>query len=254
MNMLKHFMHCARIPTASFALVLVLANCIPRPPGGGAGNAAAGPSAEVSAEGKACGADGVLDDGEDNNNQVLAQKGRGGYWYTFADKSGTTITPMAGAAGGTFSMSPGGANGSQFAARINGKVAASGTVFGGMGFNFADPKAAFDVSTYKGISFWARRGETSTGSVRVKLPDVNTDQDGRTCTECFNDFGVDLELTTTWTKYTVIFSWAQQMPGWGAPRPAAVESSKMYGVQWQVNAPGADYDISIDDIQFTGCP
>jgi hypothetical protein len=28
----------------------------------------------------------------------------------------------------------------------------------------------------------------------------------------------------------------------------------MYGVQWQVNTPGAEYDIWIDDVQFTGCP
>lgn len=246
-------MHSARIPAALLALAFVLTNCIPRPPGGGAA-AAAGPNPDDTPEGKLCGADGVIDDGEDNNNQILSQKGRGGYWYTFSDKGGTTITPLAGAAGGTFSMSPGGANGSQFAAHMNGKVAASGTVYAGVGFNFADPKAPFDVSVYKGVSFWARRGENSTGSIRVKLPDINTDQDGKVCSECFNDFGVDLELTTAWTKYTVIFSWAQQMPGWGAPRPANSETSKMYGVQWQVNTPGADYDIWIDDVQFTGCP
>ena len=246
------FKHFAQTTIALLALVPAFTNCIPRPTGGGGVNTG-GPNPEDTPEGKACPADGVIDDGEDNNNQVLAQKGRGGYWYTFADK-GSTVTPTAGALGGTFSMNPGGANGSQFAAHMNGKIAASGTVYAGLGFNFADPKAPFDVSGYKGISFWARRGENSTGSIRVKLPDVNTDQDGRVCTECFNDFGTDLELTTTWTKYTVIFAGAQQMPGWGAPRPAGVEAAKMYGVQWQVNTPGAEYDIWIDDIQFTGCP
>jgi endoglucanase len=252
--MTKASLHSARICIALLALVPVLSNCIPRPEGGGGADSATGQNAEDTPEGKACPADGVVDDGEDNNNQVLAQKGRGGYWYTFADKGGTTITPTAGAAGGTFSMSAGGANGSGFAAHMNGKVAGSGTVYAGVGFNFADPKAPFDISAYKGISFWARRGENSTGTVRVKLPDVNTDADGKVCTECFNDFGVDLELTTTWTKYTLIFAWAQQQPGWGAPRPGGVEVSKMYGIQWQVNTPGADYDIWIDDIQFTGCP
>ena len=244
--MTNYSMHNVRSRIVPLALILALTNCIPRPPGGGGAGEAAGPNPEDTAEGKACGADGVVDDGEDNNNQVLAQKGRGGYWYTFADKAGTTITPTAGAAGGTFSMSPGGANGSGFAARINGKITGTGTVFAGVGFNFADPKAPFDVSAYKGISFWARRGETSASSLRVKLPDVNT--------ECFNDFGVDIELTPTWTKYTVIFGAAQQMPGWGAPRPSAVESTKMFGVQWQVNTPGAEYDVWIDDVQFTGCP
>ena len=50
----------------------------------------------------------VIDDCEDNNNQVMSNAGRSGYWYTFADKS-TNIQP---AAGGTFTMSAGGANGS----------------------------------------------------------------------------------------------------------------------------------------------
>lgn len=250
--MKNQFTQYSRV-AASLILAFALTNCIPRTSGGGTPGAEPGANAENTPEGKACGPDGVIDDGEDNNNQVLVQKNRGGYWYTFADK-GSTITPMAGAAGGTFSMSAGGANGSQSSAHMNGKVAPSGTVYAGMGFNFADPKAPFDVSNYKGISFWAKRGENSTGTVRVKLPDVNTDQDGRVCTECFNDFGMDLELTTMWTKYTLIFSGAQQMPGWGAPRPGAVEASKMYGVQWQVNTPGADYDIWVDDIQFTGCP
>lgn len=250
--MIATYTRSVRVSTAVL-LAFVLMNCIPRPQGGGAASGD-GQNAELTAEGKACGPEGVIDDGEDNNNQISAQKNRGGYWYTFSDKTGTTVTPIAGAAGGTFSMSRGGANGSEFAVNMNGKVAATGTVYAGVGFNFADPKAPFDVSSYKGVSFWAKRGENSTGSVRVKLPDVNTDEDGKVCTECFNDFGVDLELTTTWTKYTVVFSWAQQMAGWGAPRPSNVETAKMYGVQWQVNTPGADYDIWIDDIQFTGCP
>jgi endoglucanase len=123
-----------------------------------------------------------------------------------------------------------------------------------MGFNFVDPKAPFDVSGYKGISFWAKRGENSASAVRVKLPDVNTDPEGKVCTECFNDFGMDIELTTTWTQYVVLFGAARQQAGWGQPRPGGPESAKMYGVQWQVNTPGAEYDIYIDDVQFTGCP
>jgi hypothetical protein len=27
----------------------------------------------------------------------------------------------------------------------------------------------------------------------------------------------------------------------------------VYGLQFQVNDPGAEYDIYVDDIQFTGC-
>jgi endoglucanase len=82
---------------------------------------------------------------------------------------------------------------------------------------------------------------------------VNTHPDGKVCTECTNDFGADLELTSTWKQYTFPFSSLTQMQGWGSPHPGAITVSKLYGVQWQVNSPGASYDIWVDDIEFTGC-
>jgi endoglucanase len=237
---------------------VLISGCIPRQQGGG-GAGAAGPAAaaaaEGTAEGKACPPEeGLIDDGEDNNNQVTAQKGRTGYWYTFVDKAGSTVEPKAGEAGGTFSMAPGGANGSTQAARVTGTIGNGNIVFAGMGFNFNDPKSPYDASKYKGVSFYAKKSPASTGKVRLKFPDVNTDPDGKACTECFNDFGIDLELTNEWQKYVIPFSGMRQMQGWGAPRPGSIEPSKVYGIQWQVNSPGVTYEIFIDDIQFTGCP
>ena len=225
------------------AACVLTVGCIPM--------AAPGDPASVSPEdSKKCPPEGVIDDAEDDNNQVAPNKGRTGYWYTFADKAGTTIQP---ALGGTFAMSAGGAQGSAHSAHMSGKIGGAAIVYGGMGFNFVDPKGAYDASAYKGISFWAKAGPGTT-KVRVKIPDVNTDQDGHVCTECFNDFGTDIELTPTWTKYTLPFATLTQMQGWGAPHPGAVTKSKLYGVQWQVNSPGAAYDIWVDDIEFTGCP
>lgn len=208
-----------------------------------------GAAAASSTDGKRCGPEGLLDDAEDDNNQVSLNKGRSGYWYTFADKAGSAVTP---AAGGTFAMSAGGANGSKHAAHMSGKVGSGEVVFAGMGFNFVDPKAPYDASAYKGISFWAKAAAPT--RVRVKLPDHSTDPDGKVCTACYNDFGMDLELTPTWTRYTVPFRGASQLPGWGAPHPAAIDATKLYGVQWQVNTPGAAYDVWVDDVEFTGCP
>jgi hypothetical protein len=34
--------------------------------------------------------------------------------------------------------------------------------------------------------------------MRIKVPDRNTDLVGGVCTQCNNDFGNDLTLTTTW--------------------------------------------------------
>jgi endoglucanase len=194
----------------------------------------------------------VVDDMEDDNNQVISQLGRSGYWYTFADKGGTTIDP---APGGHFSPSAGGANGSAYAARASGTIAPSGApLFGGLGFSITDPKGPYDASAYSGITFLARVGAGSATHVRLKVPDVQTDPEGHRCSECFNDFGADLVLSETWTRYTVAFDRMAQMEGWGAPRPSSIDKSKVFGVQWQVTQPGASYEVWVDDVAFTGCP
>jgi endoglucanase len=198
---------------------------------------------------KECGPMGMLDDGEDGNNQNLPNDNRGGYWYTFRDKKGTTIEPVAGEDGGTFAMSEGG-HASSFAARFHGKIGTGAPLFGGMGMNFIDPKAPYDASKYAGIAFYAKRGENSTPKVRLKVPDANTDPDGGACTECFNDFGGDLNLTTDWKLYIYPWKSMKQMPGWGNPRKPHVSPAKIYGVQFQVNVPSANYDIYIDDLKF----
>jgi endoglucanase len=213
---------------------------------GGAAGGGAGPSVPD------CPKDFVIDDFLDGNNQVLVQEGRKGYWYTFVDKVGTTISPPA---GHKFIMSPGGTNGAAFAARMIGKVSGSGDPqYAGMGFSFTNPKGPYDASKYKGIAFWAKIGPGSQKAVRLKIPDVNTDPDGKVCTECFNDFGVDLDLSEQWTKYTIAFDKMSQMEGWGSPQKDKIDYTKLYGMQWQVNKAGQSYDLWVSDVSFVGCP
>src|SRR5450755_3532177 len=181
--------------------------------GGASAPAAASPGVAV---GKDCGPNGLIDDGEDGNNQNLPNDNRGGYWYTFKDKGTTTVEPAAGEEGGTFAMSEGGHD-SQYAARYHGTIGTGAIVFSGMGMNFIDPKGQYDASKYAGISFWAKRGDNSTGKVRLKVPDVNTDPDGAVCTECFNDFGADMNFTPEWKQYVFPFKKMKQLAGWGNP-------------------------------------
>jgi endoglucanase len=225
----------------------------PNPGAGNSGVAQAGPPpGPATVPDKDCPADFVIDDAEDNNNQVKQAGGRNGYWYTYADKQGTTISPPAHT---KFLMSQGGAKDSKYSAHMLGKISANGDpLFGGMGFSFTDPKGPYDASKYTGISFWAKVGPGSTKTLRLKVPDVNTDPDGKVCKECFNDFGADLTLTDQWKKYTLPFASLKQMKDWGDPNPASINKSKLYGMQWQVNDSGASYDIWIDEVQFTGCP
>jgi len=207
-----------------------------------------------SAEGKACPAtEGIISDGEANSNQVNPLKGRGGYWYVFADKQGSEVTPMPGDQGGTFSMAEGGAKGSKYAARMQGTVGGGEPVYVGMGLNFVDPKGQYDAGKYKGVSFWAKKGAGSVGNVRLKVPDAATEPDGKLCSDCYNDFGADLTLTEEWQQFTIPFAAMKQMKGWGSPHPAAIDATKLYGLQFQVNEKGGKFDIWVDEIEFTGC-
>ncbi len=196
---------------------------------------------------------GMISDGETGANQTNPIQGRGGYWYTFVDKAGSTVTPLSGDQGGTFQMTEGGANGTKYAARMSGTIGGADIVFAGMGLNFVDPKGQYDASKYGGVTFWAKRGPDSTGKVRLKVPDKNTDPDGKVCTACFNDFGVDLNLTTEWQQYTIPFTSMKQLKDWGSPHTAGIEPSTIYGMQFQVNEKNAKFDIWVDEIQFTGC-
>ena len=67
-----------------------------QPPNPGAGNSgvaqAGPPPGPSSVPDKECpAADFTIDNSEDDDDQVAHQGGRNGYWYTYADKQGTTI-------------------------------------------------------------------------------------------------------------------------------------------------------------------
>ena len=202
-----------------------------------------------------CAVASTIDDVEDNDSQIAVSDGRSGYMYSYADESygkgGTTITPRPDA----FSTTAGGAEGSAYAMHVTGKVAQSGEIYAGMGFNFTESDGLYDASAYRSISFYAKVGDGSSPHVRLQVADVNTDPKGGVCkeSECYNDFGAPLILTTEWKKYTIPFADLKQQSGWGNPRPPTVETSKLIGVKWQVATPGADYDLWIDNVQLEGC-
>ena len=213
-----------------------------------------GAEVKNSPEGRACPKDvGLIADGENNSNQIADIQGRGGYWYTFVDDAGSSVVPEAGKNGGTFTMTPGGANGTKYAAHMSGTVGGGNAVYVGMGFNFVDPKGQYDASKYKGITFWAKKGPGSADKVKLKVPDKSTDPDGKICKECFNDFGMDITLTDQWTQYTIPFTSMKQDKTWGSPHPDGVDPKTLYGVQFQFNQAGQAFDMWLDEIEFTGC-
>jgi hypothetical protein len=196
-----------------------------------------------------CAVASTIDDVEDNDSQIATSDGRGGYIYTYADESGTTVTP--GTAG--FAATAGGAEDSAYAMNIAGTLAKGGEIYAGVGFNFTESDGVYDASAYRSISFYAKVGEGTSPHVRLQVADVNTDPKGGVCKECYNDFGTPLILTGEWKKYTIPFADLKQQAGWGDPTPSAVETSKLIGVKWQVATPGAEYDLWIDNVQLEGC-
>jgi hypothetical protein len=206
------------------------------------------------AEARACPAATAMISDCESQNKTAFVEGRGGYWYSFLDAKdhgGSEIWPTAGVLGGTFEMSDGGAVGTAHQARMKGKVGAGDVVYAGMGLNFVDPKGAYDASRYGGIAFWAKKNPGSTDHVRLKVPDAQTDPDGKQCKQCFNDHGMELELYDDWTFYTVPFK-SMRQEDWG-PKDSGIDASKIYGIQFQVSEKGAPFDISVDEIKFTGC-
>jgi endoglucanase len=188
---------------------------------------------------------GLIDDLEDGDSQIAKLEEREGYWFTSADPEGSTILPK-----GDFKPDGASFNESKRAAHMHGKMARSGkSLYVVLGFAFLNPKGNYDASKYKGISFWAK----GPGKVRFQVPDVDTSPEGDKCTDCYNHFGVDLFLTDKWTRYTIPFDRMAMQPGWGDPAPE-VNAKALFGVQWQFNTPGADYDVWVDDVEFVGCP
>jgi endoglucanase len=204
--------------------------------------ASAGPSLPEAAGAATC-ANVVIDDLEDGDNRSLVVDNRGGYWYTYKDKEGSTVDPD-----GNFAAAEGGANGSSKAARMHGKMASANIVYAGMGLNLTDPMAPYDLSQVKGICFQAK----GTGTIRFKLPDVNTAPEGKQCSQCYNDFGVELTLTEDWKEYCYEFAALKQQPYWGEQKPA-LTGSHVFAAQWQSAAPGQEYDLWVDDIRLQ-CP
>lgn len=193
---------------------------------------------------------GMLDDAEDGDNQIVKHAGRDGYWFTFVDTEGSTIEPL-----GQFALEPGGRppgpddGPSRYAARIRGVIAPEGkSLYAGVGFALSNPKAGFDLSFAEGIQFWAK----GPGRIRFKTPDINTDPAGDRCTDCYNDFGVDIYLSDRWERYTIPFERMEQQPGWGDRAPY-VASGAVMAVQFQFSTPGAAYDLWFDDIALVGC-
>lgn len=176
---------------------------------------------------------------EDGDDVILVHQGRDGWWFDSTD--GTGIQDR--------SVESGGPAGSAMALRY------SGTGFydwgSGAGFNFVIPSGSavpYDASMYDGIKFWAKAGPGSSTALRVILQNAQTHPDGGICgSNCWDAFGMDFTLTTSWAEYTIPFSAVSQQ-GWGFD-PGAFDPAVLYNLETRHNA-NLDYEVWLDNFVF----
>ena len=196
---------------------------------------------------------GLIDDMEDNDSFILPLDGRQGVWFTVNDGTpGATQTP-----GTPFTMSaiPAGRGASLYAARSSGSGFASWRPLIGFWFHQppTGPKQPYDVSRYRGVTFFARLvasdAATVATSVRMVMPDRDTDPDGMICTGggCNDHFGMNIVLSPEWTSYTILFGTMTQ-EGWGT-QVGQFDAENAYGIEFEFPLQ-ATFDCWIDDIAF----
>jgi hypothetical protein len=242
---------------------LLLAAC-----GGGGGGVTPMGSAGTGG-GSAVTADCTMDPGstpddlstfEDGTGSVLPNEMRNGGWYSYVDTATTCSVMPVPHTTATAAEIPGGRCASLFALNFKGTgctdwgagvgtdLAAPPATDGGAA---TGPKVAYDMTPYKGVSFWSRSDMGSSMRMKMPMTDETKTTDGGDCvesatTKCSDDFGANIALTKNWIKHTVMFSTLTQEK-WGKAftwNPAHVTS-----IQFQVPK-GAAFDVWIDDVAF----
>jgi endoglucanase len=191
----------------------------------------------------------LIDDAEDGDAKVVQHDGRSGIVSSVIDPDSALVVGPTGSPRRPLPIL-GGANGSRCAWNLRGTLSNRPIAFAALGINMTNPKAFYDASRFAGISFYARRSAGTSARVRVSVSDWNTDSDGGVCTKCFNYFGQEIELSETWTRYTLPFESLRQLPGWGVPRPRQIDPSRIFQMMFGVLDRGAPFDVWLDDVAF----
>jgi hypothetical protein len=232
-------------------------------------------------------ADNLISNFEDTLGTVVhaGTPERNGYWYSYNDGvSGCVQVPQAAQklatppiiAGAFETMAPptvpGNGSGSTLAAHstwngcstwgagigadLNQPPVADGGTYDG-------PKVAYDVSAYKGLTFWAMAASGSETHLRVKvnMSDETKEIDGGLCKEdgvahqvgkCSDAYGQVFTLPSngSWLRVNVDFSDRTKFKqeGWGDAFPW--DPTHVVSVQIQSTMTGEAYDLWVDDMYF----
>jgi hypothetical protein len=120
----------------------------------------------------------------------------------------------------------------------------------------------FDISAYKGITFWGKAtAEAGVLDVKVQFPNTDTDPRGGVCnsdmagaggptdtSQCYNSYASHRNFTVTFAELKI--------EAFGFRNPAPWDGKKVYGINWQaqknsaVSAGPVTTDFWVDDVYF----
>src|SRR5579883_952112 len=139
---------------------------------GAGSSSSSGSSGGVTCQGLAANEE-LIDDMNNGSPSIPNVHGRAGSWQDADDATGASLFPPV---GGPFQMSDTGDPCRLLAVRTYGGpfLQWGATVYVGLG-------APYNASAYKGVSFWAKAGASSSTGVRIAFPDKDTDPAGASC-------------------------------------------------------------------------
>lgn len=183
----------------------------------------------------------LIDDMEDNNNQILLNQCRNGYWYTYNDGS-AGVQKTGGVAGGFIMGSPGiGYNGtgtSNHCVEVSTNTGFTG--YGaGFGFSFITPQANYNAYGYHGIQFYAKN---TAGSPTVAF--AVTDNDVVNSNYNVGPHTINLAFTSSWSLYQVSMAQLIASPNTYVRTGGVAtvfDPSRIQQVQWSVGGSGLRY-------------
>lgn len=203
----------------------------------------------------------VLSDFENGSSQLADHENRVGAWWSSGDTTAGGILKPNGEV--RPESIPGGRCGSLRALHVTGSGFLDWGATVGVSLNYGPNDAGtpgdrpWDASAYRGVTFWARVGETSGNEVRIGVSDEYANPAGGLCMigggqgkDCYDSFGIDLpRLDTTWRKYKIAFSGLTQR-GFGVASPTGkLDASAIYHIEFATPS-GAVFDFWLDDIGF----
>jgi hypothetical protein len=202
-----------------------------------------------------------IDDMEDGDGFILQKDGRVSIWYTYDDSTAGTLNPAPDTMFPMETITEPRCGTSKRAMRVTG----IGFSDWGSGFGFSLKVAMmngeyvdtpYDATAARGITFWARKGETSVDSIRFAVGDQYSNPAGGHCdktvtsgpTACYDAFGSTLMLTEKWQRFTFNFGQLGQR-NFGLARPT-LDVASLTDVQFGVPPAASVFDVWVDDIAF----